>query len=158
MFFRFGFSLLELLAVLAIVAILSTVAVTSYRDYTIRASIAALIPLAEKIKNEVSSEHNQGTIFSTTGDQTYVASASTDKPYALLEIVRTNYGCINVGIDLATLKLDATKELILTLCPVVDGNSIEWRCGYDTASYAAYVKYLPANCQTVSTSILDSSF
>lgn len=155
---RDGFSLLELLAVLSIVAILSAVAISSYRDYTLRASIAALMPLADKIKNQVAEEHNQGTIFGTSGSQTYVDSSSSDKPFALLDITRSNYGCVNIGIDLSALKLDASKQLILVLCPYLDDNSIEWRCGYDAASFATYVKYLPANCQNASSSILDPTF
>lgn len=158
MFVRRGFSLLELLAVLAIAAILSAVAISSYRDYTIRASIAALLPLADKVKNGVTDEHNQGTVFGASGAQTYVDSSSTDKPFALQDITRADYGCVNIGIDLSALKLDVTKQLILTLCPTVDDSSIEWHCGYDVASYAPYVKYLPANCQSVNTGLVDYSF
>lgn len=153
-----SFSLLELMAVIAIIAILAVIAIPAYRDYIIRASIAALVPTADKVKNEVEDAHNQGTIFGTSGDQTYIASGATDKPYAMLDLVRSSYGCVDIGIDLATLALDDEQELTLTWCPAVDNGSIEWQCGYVSGSYAAYVQYLPKECQQVNTSIQDTSF
>lgn len=153
-----GFSLIELMAVVAIIAILAIVAVPSYRDYTIRASIAALIPSADKVKNEVEDAHNQGTVFGTTANQTYLASSATDKPYGLLDIIRVNYGCVNIDVDLNALNLDGTKQLTITWCPTVNNGSIEWRCGYDAASYAGYIAYLPANCQQSRATIQDTAF
>lgn len=152
-----GFSLLELMVIVAITCILAIVGVSSYRDYTLRASVASLIPTADKVKNEVEDAHNQGTIFGTSGDQTYIDIAATNKPYALLDVIRVDYGCVNIGVDVTALNLDPAKQLIITWCPTIDNGSIEWRCGYDTASDAGYVKYLPANCQTVNTAIQDTS-
>lgn len=155
---RRSFSLLELMAVIAIICVLAVVGVSSYRSYTIKASIAALISTTDKVKNEVEDAHNQGTIFGTSASQTYVASSAANKPYALLDIIRVNYGCVNIDIDLTVLNLDGTKQLTITWCPYLDNGSIEWRCGYDSASYSGYIQYLPANCQTVDTAIQDTSF
>lgn len=154
-----AFSLLELMVVSAIICILSVVGVVSYRDYTIKASIAALVPTADKVKNSVEDAHNQGTVFGTTGAQTFVASGMANKPYGLLDIIRVNYGCVNLDIDLGALNLDNTKQLTMTWCPYLDHGAIEWQCGYDTASFADYIKYLPPNCQAnVNTAIQDTSF
>lgn len=154
-----GFSLLELMVVTAIICILSVVGVVSYRDYTIKASIAALVSTADKVKNSVEDAHNQGTIFGTTGNETFVSSGTANKPYALLDVERVDYGCVNVDIDLAALKLDNTKQLTMTWCPYLDQGAIEWQCGYDAASFADYIKYLPPNCQNnVNTAIQDTAF
>lgn len=153
-----GFSLLELMAALAVVCILAAVSVTSYRSYTIRASIAALTPTADQAKNEVENAHNVGTIFGTSGNETIVASNTPNKPYALLDIVRGNYGCVTINIDLAALNLDDEQELGMVWCPTLSDGSIVWNCGYTSASFADYITYLPGVCQTVITSIQDTSF
>lgn len=153
-----AFSLIELLAVISIISILAVIAVPSYRAHNIRASIAALIPLADTAKNDVEVEHNQGVIFGTSADQVYIADSVADKPYALNDIVRVNYGCVNLNIDLAALNLDTSKQLTLVWCPTVDNGSVEWRCGYDPTSYADYISYLPANCQDDITTLIDTSF
>jgi type IV pilus assembly protein PilA len=155
---NFAFSLIELMIVIAIISVLAVVAVTSYRDYVIRSSIAALIPLAGQAKNDVEDAHNEGTIFGTGGGKTYVASSATDKPLGLYSMTRVDYGCVNITIDLAALRLDNTKTLILTWCPRVDNGSIAWRCGYDSTSYSGYISYFPSNCQASSSSILSTSF
>ena len=154
-----AFSLIELLAVISIIGILSVVSVTSYRSHNIRTAIAALIPLADAAKNSVEDEHNQGVVFgASSGDTVYVASNIADKPYALEDIVRVNYGCVNLNIDLAALGLDNTKQLTLVWCPTIDNRAVEWRCGYDPDSYADYISYLPANCQNDISAFVDSTF
>lgn len=155
-----AFSMVELMSVICIVGILSVISYSSYRDYVIRSAISALIPLASEVKNAVEVAHNDGTIFGTSAAEVYVASSDTDRPYALLEMKRVNYGCINIGIDLDIIKLDSTggKELIITWCPTSDYGGLEWKCGYDATSYSSYLKYLPAECQSSSTSIRDTSF
>jgi Tfp pilus assembly major pilin PilA len=146
------------MTVVAIVCILAVVGVSSYRSYTIRASVAALIPTADKVKNAVEDAHNQGTVFGTSGNQTYISSSVANKPYAMLDVIRVNYGCVNIDVDLNALNLDTSKQLTIMWCPTVNNGSIEWRCGYTAASYSAYITYLPANCQNTSASITDTTF
>lgn len=153
-----GFSLIELMAVVAIICFLAIVAVPSYRDYTIRASVAALMSSADKVKNEVEDAHNQGTIFGTGAPQTFIPSNMANKPNGLLDVIRVDYGCVNIDIDLVALKLDGTKQLTLTWCPYNSNGAVEWRCGYGSASSSDYLKYLPASCQQVNTSIQDTTF
>lgn len=153
-----AYSLLELMVVVAIVASLSAFAFVSYQQYLVRSNIAALIPLADQAKNAVEDEHNQGTIFGASGTEIFVADADTAKPFALANITRVAYGCVNVKLDLAALKLDTSKILIITWCPTENEGSVEWKCGYDSTSFSSYLKYLPSNCQAVNTSIRDTSF
>ncbi len=153
-----AFSLVELMVVISILAILAVTAVTSYRDYMIRGSIASLMPLADRVKNEVEDAHNQGTVFGNGSSQIYVANSSSDKPFALYSMSRVSYGCVDIQIDLAALDLDPSQTLILTWCPTIDNASIEWQCGYDSASASAYLHYLPAICQSSSSSIQNASF
>lgn len=143
-----GFSLIELMTVLSIITILAVTAVISYRDYTIRSTVASLLPLAEKAKLDVEEAHNQGLVFGTTGNEVYVDNTASDKPFGLYDVIRTDYGCVNVAVDLAALNLEATNELIMVLCPTTDNGSIEWRCGHTSTSTAAYLTYLPSACQT----------
>lgn len=153
-----AFSLLELMVVVSIIAILAIVVVPSYRDYTVRASIASLIPVADKAKNEVEDAHNQGVIFGTSGSQTYIAANAEDKPYGLATLTQGNYGCITIGIDLDALSLDTSQQLGISFCPRVVDDSIIWQCAYSSGSSVDYVEYLPAICQQAVTSIQDTSF
>lgn len=154
-----GFSLIELMTVLSIITILAVTAVISYRDYTIRSTVASLLPLAEKAKHDVEEAHNQGLLFGTTGNEVYVDNASDDKPFGLYDVIRTDYGCVNIAIDLAALNLEATNELIMVLCPTTDNGSIEWRCGHTSTSTAEYLTYLPSACQAdTNNDIADTSY
>lgn len=155
---EFGFSLLEIMAVVSIIAILAVISIPSYRSYTIRSSIAALMTTADKAKYDVEEAHNQGTIFGTSGNQTYIANNATDKPYALLDMVRGNYGCVNISIDTAKVGLDTNQAIVMVFCPSVVDGSIEWKCGYGAATYASYVQYLPSACQVPIASIQDTAF
>lgn len=152
-----GFSILELMVVVSIIAVLAVIVVPSYRDYTLRATIASLMPIADKVKNEVEDAHNQGTIFGTSGNQTYIASSAPDKPYGLLDLTRVAYGCVNISIDTAGIGLEA-QTLTLAWCPTVIEGSVQWQCGYAAGSYADYVQYLPAKCQVQTSTIQDTNF
>ncbi|HSX19832.1 MAG TPA: prepilin-type N-terminal cleavage/methylation domain-containing protein [Gammaproteobacteria bacterium] len=153
-----AFSLLELMAAMSIMVILAVVAIPAYRTYTVRAAIASLIPMAESAKNDVEAAHNQGTVIGTSGSVNYLSGS--DPAYGLSTLTRENYGCVKIGINLGGLGLDTTggKTLALYECPYLDNGAVEWRCGYDSASYSGYLTYLPANCQTVNTSIQTTTF
>jgi prepilin-type N-terminal cleavage/methylation domain-containing protein len=154
-----GFSLIELMTVLAIITALAVTATISYRDYTIRSTIGSLLPLAEQAKTDVENAHNQGTIFGSSGTQTYVSSSAADRPLGLMDIIRTGYGCVQIDINLTSIGLDGTKQLAMVLCPTINAASIEWQCGYSASSYASYLSYLPATCQSnTATSIQNTSF
>jgi prepilin-type N-terminal cleavage/methylation domain-containing protein len=156
---RAAFGLLEIMAVLAIVAFLSSIAVASYRESVIKSNIASLIQLVTVAKADVEYAHNQGTVFGTSGNQTYVASTDVGKPLGLESVVRVSYGCIDVTVSMADLNLDTSKDIVITICPNTnEENYIEWRCGYGATTDADYVKYLPNDCQNTVASIRDTSF
>lgn len=146
------------MVVIAIIGLVATFGMTTYRDHVIRSSIASLVPIVGSVKASVESAHNEGTIFGASGNEVIIATTDTDKPFALDSMTRTSYGCIELDLDMADLKLDALNVLVLVWCPSIDSGSIEWQCGYGATSTATYVTYLPNDCQVTQVSIQDSSF
>lgn len=154
-----AFSIVELMIVIAIVAALATAIILTYKDYITRARISALMPLVQSVKVDVENAHNQGTIFGTGTTQTYVSSSDPDKPSGLQSIIRGAYGCIDLQLNLAEIQLDVARDITIVLCPnKADGNFIEWKCGYESSTFADYITYLPADCQNSLASVRDTSF
>ncbi len=152
-----GFSIVELMAVISIIAILAVVAVPSYRAYTIKASIGAAIPVADKVKSDIEADHNQGVIFGNTTGSDYLSSI-TNKPDYVLSLTREAYGCIAMELSTEQLGLDANQAIVLAWCPTTLDDMTEWTCGYGSATDPAYLQYLPSNCQTPIASMQDTAW
>ncbi len=66
-----AFSLIELMAVIAIIGILSSIAMPSYRDYMIKAKIAAVIPIKNRLINIIIEHHTLNSGWPTSFDSPY---------------------------------------------------------------------------------------
>lgn len=152
-----AFSLIELMVVIAIVAMLSVTAMPSYSNYIVRTRIASLLPLVDGVKMQVMEGHSFGTTFGLT-TEVEIATAATNKPQYLDQLVRGNYGCVVVDYDLVQLGLEngGGEAIELQVCPVVTSSVVTWNCGYSASTTAEYVTYLPQNCQQAS--VTDTSF
>lgn len=153
-----AFSVIELMVVISIIAILAVVAIPSYRSYTVKASIASLLPVADKAKNEIEDAHNQGVVFGNNAGPDYIPSSAPNKPEGLISMGLEAYGCVTLELDAGALGLDENQTIVLMYCPEVVDGSIEWQCGYHSSTYAGYVQYLPTNCQVPLASIQDTNF
>ncbi len=144
-----AYSLVELMVVVALLAVLTVVGVTSYRNYSVSAAIAALMPLAGQAKNDVEIAHTKGTVFGgSVVPQVYVSSSDPNKPLGLRSISRGDYGCVNIDIDFAAFNISSASTWTLMLCPIDNGSSVEWVCGFYTdALLYDNVEYFPKECQ-----------
>lgn len=152
-----AFSVIELMIVIAIIGLVAAFGMTAYREHVVRSTIASLVPITGSVKASVESAHNEGTVFGTSGNEVIIATTDTDKPFGLDSMTRTSYGCIELDLDMDDLKLDNLNVLVLVWCPSTNSGSIEWQCGYGATSTAAYITYLPNECQVTQASIQDSS-
>src|SRR5688572_16053278 len=98
-----AFSVIELMVVISIIAILAVVAIPSYRSYTVKASVASLIPVADKVKNEIEDSHNQGVVFGNNAGPEYISSSTPDKPEGLISMSLEAYGCVALELDAGAL-------------------------------------------------------
>ncbi len=145
-----AFSMIEIVVVIAIISILAFIAVSSYKEHVASSAIITSAISLEPFKNEVFKQHINGVVFGTA-TEILIASASADKPKYLDQLVRGEYGCLELQYDLDALGLPSNNSEILTLvyCPQTNsqGDMVEWVCGYSTDTTTEYITYLPEACQ-----------
>ncbi|TDR22589.1 pilin [Marinicella litoralis] len=120
------------MATIAIVGILAAYAIPAYRDYEVRAQVAAQLAMAGQIKATVSEQWFVNQSFA--GSQ--AALGESDLNYSIDETTGV------IVIDLADVGSSFEAGDVIYLEPVTDEGYVEWRCSSNIKS-----AYLPAFCR-----------
>ncbi|MFW2438902.1 MAG: pilin [Arenicellales bacterium] len=141
-----GFTLIELMIVIAILGILSSIAISSYRDYSVRAKISESLVSASPFKTAVGTYYWSENSFPTSRAE---AGQSNIVTKYIDEITITSNGYISVDINDTTV---GVANMYLIFKPTLVTGAIRWDCSVsDDATGITdsliLMRYVPTDCR-----------
>ncbi len=141
-----GFTLIELMIVISILGILSSIAISSYRDYSIRAKVSEALISVSPFTTAIGTYYWSENIFPTSRGE---AGQSNIVTKYIDEITITSNSYISVDINDTTV---GVTNMFLIIKPVLATGAIRWDCSVSenaagTTESLTLKRYVPTDCR-----------
>ena len=139
-----GFTLIELLIAIAIIGILATIALSTFRDYSIRAKVSEGLSLSHAVKLAVSETYDSEGRFLSASNASYGLPLSTSIVSKYVSSVAVGVsGMITITYSDQVGGIPTANNRTILLNPTPQQGNMRWDCtGGNQLS-----KYRPAECR-----------